>query len=132
MYASHLECPKCGNTYESEKLIQLCDCGAPLLVRYDINKIRDVFNKDAISSRKPDLWRYRELFLILAWRDSTRLETDTLIWSRKSDLITGGGRVLIRRPDGEETGVGFEATSDLKRWSMREVTTRLTRPDTLP
>jgi threonine synthase len=61
MYVSHLECPKCGNTFESEKLIQLCDCGAPLLVRYDINKIRGVLHKDTITSRSPDLWRYREL-----------------------------------------------------------------------
>lgn len=70
--------------------------------------------------------------VILTSRDSTHLATDTLVWNRKSDLIRGGGRVLIRRPGGEETGVGFEATSDLKRWSMREVTTRLTRPDTVP
>ncbi len=70
--------------------------------------------------------------VVLLSRDSTRLLADTLVWNRESDLITGAGRVTIRRPDGEETGVGFEATSDLTRWSMHEVTSRFVRRDTLP
>ena len=40
MCATHLDCPKCGAEYESEKLRQLCDCGAPLLVRYNLNKTK--------------------------------------------------------------------------------------------
>jgi len=36
MYASHLSCPKCSKTYEREAVIRLCECGAPLLVEYDL------------------------------------------------------------------------------------------------
>lgn len=61
MYVSHLSCPKCNTTYESEKLIQLCECGAPLLVDYDLETVRTVFKKEMLTSRKPTLWRYREL-----------------------------------------------------------------------
>jgi threonine synthase len=61
MYVSHLECPKCGAGYESEKPIQLCQCGAPLLVRYDLKKVRENFRKESLASRKADLWRYLEL-----------------------------------------------------------------------
>jgi len=61
MYVSHLACPKCNNTYESEKIIQVCDCGSPLLVRYDLEKIASVLKKEDLSGRAPDLWRYREL-----------------------------------------------------------------------
>ncbi|MBW2605855.1 MAG: threonine synthase [Deltaproteobacteria bacterium] len=61
MYVSHLSCPKCDNTYESEKIMQVCDCGSPLLVRYDISKISTVLKKEDLSKRKPDLWRYLEL-----------------------------------------------------------------------
>lgn len=61
MYVSHLACPKCDNTYESEKIMQVCDCGSPLLVRYDINKISTVLKKEDLCKRKPDLWRYLEL-----------------------------------------------------------------------
>lgn len=61
MYVSHLECPKCNETYESDQVVQLCKCGAPLLVRYDLKKIKESLQKEDLASRKPDLWRYREL-----------------------------------------------------------------------
>src|SRR4030066_1013203 len=61
MYLSHLECPKCNATYESEQAIHLCRCGSPLLVRYDLKKIKRNFRKKALASRKSNLWRYREL-----------------------------------------------------------------------
>ena len=69
--------------------------------------------------------------VMLLAEDSTRLETDSLHWHHQSERITGEGRVTIRRPDGIETGVGFEATSDLKRWTLRQVITRLGRADSL-
>ena len=61
MYVSHLSCPKCSKTYESEKLIQLCECGAPLLVEYDLSKVEANFKKEMLKDREPTLWRYREL-----------------------------------------------------------------------
>jgi len=61
MYVSHLKCPKCGGTYASEELNQLCTCGAPLLVEYDLQQIGRVFNKAMLKERRPDLWRYQEL-----------------------------------------------------------------------
>ena len=69
--------------------------------------------------------------VLLASTDSTRLETDTLRWLREDEKVSGDGQVTIRRPDGRETGVGFEATSDLKRWTLHRVTTHLARADTL-
>jgi len=61
MYVSHLECPKCSSTYESEQRVQLCRCGSPLLVRYDLKKVKRTFRKKALVSRGENLWRYREL-----------------------------------------------------------------------
>lgn len=61
MYVSRLSCPKCQKTYDSEHLVQLCECGAPLLVDYDLERIKTVFRKEQLKERKPDLWRYREL-----------------------------------------------------------------------
>lgn len=65
MYVSHLACSKCDETYDSEQRLQLCKCGAPLLVRYDLDKINAVFTKDRLRGRKPDLWRYRELLPVI-------------------------------------------------------------------
>jgi threonine synthase len=61
MFVSHLECPKCGDTYESEILIQLCKCGAPLLVRYKLDKVKDALRKNDLQRRRNDLWRYSEM-----------------------------------------------------------------------
>jgi threonine synthase len=64
MYLFHLECPKCNATYESDQRMQLCRCGAPLLVRYDLKKVRKNFRKKALALRKESLWRYWELLPI--------------------------------------------------------------------
>jgi len=61
MYVTQLSCPKCSTTYESENLIQLCKCGAPLLVNYDLERVQSVFKKEMLKKRPPTLWRYREL-----------------------------------------------------------------------
>lgn len=58
--------------------------------------------------------------------DSTRLETDSLRWDRKSERIFGDGSVTIFRPEGKEQGVGFEASADLKQWTLKEVQTQVT------
>jgi len=58
--------------------------------------------------------------------DSTRLETDSLRWSRDQERIFGDGIVSIFRPEGREQGIGFEATADLKQWTLRQVETHLT------
>jgi len=61
MFVSHLECPKCKAEHESEKPHQLCQCGSPLLVRYDLKKVKENFSPENLNSRPPTLWRYREL-----------------------------------------------------------------------
>lgn len=69
-YVSHLECSKCGKHYNSEEVHQLCECGGPLLVKYDLNKVKDNFSKEALKDREPSLWRYWEL---LPLRDKKNL-----------------------------------------------------------
>ena len=61
MFVSCLECPKCGKTFSDAQIVQLCECGSPLLVRYDLQKAAQSFTRKDLISRSPDLWRYREL-----------------------------------------------------------------------
>lgn len=63
--------------------------------------------------------------VIVMARDSTQLQTDSLRWQREEDRITGDGHVTLSRPDGVETGVGFDAASDLKRWTLNFVQTQI-------
>jgi threonine synthase len=43
------------------QLLNLCSCGAPLLVQYDIKKAKAAVAKSALAGRVASLWRYREL-----------------------------------------------------------------------
>ena len=61
MYVTQLSCPKCSAAYESERITQLCECGSPLLVDYDLPKVKAALTKDMLKHREPNLWRYREL-----------------------------------------------------------------------
>ncbi|HBC94130.1 MAG TPA: threonine synthase [Pelotomaculum sp.] len=60
-FISHLECPKCNSVYDSDQINQLCVCGAPLLVRYDLRKARVQWSRNELSTRGKTLWRYREI-----------------------------------------------------------------------
>lgn len=60
-YVSHLECPKCGETYEENKIQQLCQCGSPLLVRYDLEKVKANVSPEEIMARPNTLWKYHEV-----------------------------------------------------------------------
>lgn len=61
MFVSHLECPKCQATYDSGRPVQVCKCGSPLLVRYDLKEVERHFNKESLRNRAANLWRYREM-----------------------------------------------------------------------
>jgi threonine synthase len=61
MYLDHLECPRCAATYDGGQRIQVCACGAPLLARYDLERVGAVVDRQALLARPASLWRYREL-----------------------------------------------------------------------
>ena len=55
---THLECSRCGKTYEAGKPHNLCECGGPLLVRYDLERVRQSWNREWIASGPSTMWRY--------------------------------------------------------------------------
>ncbi len=57
-HVSHLECASCGLRYEAGKLHNLCSCGGPLLVRYDLPKIKAEWRREALASAPDNMWRY--------------------------------------------------------------------------
>src|SRR5881409_4457140 len=54
-----LEGSRCGRVRPAGRLATLCDCGAPLLVRYRVSK--GAVSRGALSHRPFTLWRYLEL-----------------------------------------------------------------------
>jgi threonine synthase len=60
--ATHLECTRCGRTFESERLWRLSECcEKPLYPRYDLESLRSSFRPDVLHGREPTLWRYAEV-----------------------------------------------------------------------
>jgi threonine synthase len=58
---SHLECSRCQRGYDASRIQGTCDCGAPLLARYDLERAGAGTSPGQIAGRPPSLWRYHEL-----------------------------------------------------------------------
>jgi len=55
---THLQCSLCQKTYQPGKVYNLCECGGPLLVRYDLELARRSWNPEWIKAGPSTMWRY--------------------------------------------------------------------------
>jgi threonine synthase len=55
---THLECSLCNRKFEAGKVWNLCECGGPLLVRYDLTLLRETWSRDSFESAPDTMWRY--------------------------------------------------------------------------
>jgi threonine synthase len=60
-FAREILCPRCHNRFSLSQLLNLCSCGSPLLVRYDLKAASAALAKSPLRDRASTLWRYREL-----------------------------------------------------------------------
>jgi threonine synthase len=65
MNVTHLHCSACGETYPPNKLYNLCTCGKPLLVAYDLAAVSQSLTKESLKSRVSTLWRYAEVLPVV-------------------------------------------------------------------
>ena len=69
-----LECSRCQQTFDPQKLHSLCsECHSPLLVRYHLGRIRQQNLKGVLRERTPDMWRYFEVLPVNHWDDIVTL-----------------------------------------------------------
>jgi len=71
-YLAHLECAQCGRKRSPHELHGLCDCGGPLVCRYDLDALRSEVRPADLRGRDATLWRYRELLPV---QDATQAVT---------------------------------------------------------
>jgi threonine synthase len=61
MLVTHLECSLTGERYVAGEVHNLSQAGKPLLVRYDLAAAARTLNRDSLASRRPGMWKWREL-----------------------------------------------------------------------
>ena len=59
--ATHLECSLCHNRLDAGVVANLCTCGGPLLVRYDLDRIRHRWRRREVANGPANMWRYAPL-----------------------------------------------------------------------
>ncbi len=55
---THLECSLCKQKFEGGKVHNLCACGGPLLVRYDLARVRQSWHREQLAGAPNTMWRY--------------------------------------------------------------------------
>ena len=71
-FLSGLECSRTGTSYDADEVQGVSEVGAPLLARYDLERVRASVTREEIAARPPSLWRYHELLPV---RDPVHVTT---------------------------------------------------------
>jgi threonine synthase len=118
-FVTHLECSATGERYAADEVHNLSRAGKPLLVRYDLDGVKKALSKDALASRPPDLWRYRELLPVRRVADIVSLgEAMTpLLPLPKIAAKLHGGEILVKDEGRLPTG-SFKARGLVMAVSM--------------
>jgi threonine synthase len=109
--ATHLECTRCGGTYEPERLWRLSSCcERPLYPRYDLDRLAGAFRPDRLRGREPTLWRYAE---VLPVRDPVHRITLGEGFTPLLDVPALAARLGVRRlwlkDEGQNPTASFKA-----------------------
>ena len=93
-FAQEIVCPRCPNRFGLSELLNLCPCGSPLMVRYDLKKAKTAFVRSSLEGRVASLWRYREL---LPLQNDANLISMGEGYTPILDAKTLGGELGLRR-----------------------------------
>lgn len=93
-FAQEIVCARCQKRLNLSQLLNLCPCGSPLLVRYDLKKAQAEFSKSSLAGRVASLWRYHEL---LPLQDETNRISLGEGWTPLLDAKKLAGELGLRR-----------------------------------
>jgi threonine synthase len=61
-FLAHVECTGCGHRHDAKRLLTVCErCGQMLAARYDLKRVATQVTKEALRTRSPGMYRFREL-----------------------------------------------------------------------
>jgi threonine synthase len=106
LFAHEIVCPRCSKSFALTELLNLCACGSPLLVRYDLQKAKTAFSKSSLQGRVASLWRYRELLPLQSESNLVSLGEGytPLLEARKLGAELGLRRLWIKDEGQNPTG----------------------------
>jgi threonine synthase len=129
-FVTHLKCGLKGDIYEAGKVHGLSKAGRPLLVKYDLDKVKTSVSKSDLLSRPADMWRFRELLPVTKTQNIVSLgESVTPLLNcpnLEREMNTAKGTILIkdegRLPTGsfKARGIGM-AVSMAKELGIKRI-----------
>jgi threonine synthase len=119
---THLDCTKCDRRFPPGLVSNLCECGAPLFARYDLERAAKEMRPGHLALRPPNMWRYREVLPVDDPEDRVSLGegfTPLLPAVRLGDAL-GLPRLFVKDESGNPTG-SFKARGLSVAVSMAKV-----------
>ncbi len=99
-FVTHLECGLTGKQYPAGKLHNLSQAGKPLLVRYDLERVKRNFTKNDLKGRPADMWKWRELLPYKSVKNIVTLgEVETPLIpcpALEKEIGTGPDTILVK------------------------------------
>jgi threonine synthase len=109
-FVTHLECAMTSERYEADQVQGLSRVGRPLLVRYDLDGVRQALTRAAMAERPRDMWRWRELLPVRRVEDVVSLgEAATPIVGLDKVAARLGLRELLVKDEGRLPTGSFKA-----------------------
>ena len=106
MPLTHLDCTKCDRRFPPGQVWNLCECGAPLFARYDLERAAKDMRPGHLALREPTLWRYRDVLPVEDPDDRVTLGEGftPLLPAPRLGALLGLPRVFIKDEGGNPTG----------------------------
>jgi threonine synthase len=112
-YVLHLECSKTGTEYSANQIHNLSEDGMPLLVRYDLDRVKQKLSKDSwYAESAPGFWRYQALLPVSNAASKISLGeviTPLIPLKESSKLLGGKPENIIVKDEGRLPTGSFKA-----------------------
>ena len=97
-YLTNLECSLCRKEYAAGRIHNLCDCGGPLLVRYDLARAKAGFTRDQAKSGPNSMWRYSPMLPVTEHQNIISLGEGMtpLLPARRAGARAGANNLWIK------------------------------------
>ncbi len=111
-FVSRLVCSRTGAALDPERLWNLSPAGAPILVEYDLEAVRQAVTRAAIAARADGFWRWRELLPLYDESDVIDLgegDTPLIPLPRLAAAAGGESTTLLVKDEGRLPTGSFKA-----------------------